>query len=116
MVDALTYRIQKARTAASVGDINFLGEKAKGVFIVITLHVRSSRKETGTLNEDMFKLETGGCGAVFNRRLHKPAYSDTWEAAGTSQYNAFISTDEAVQQLDFNGPEDEISCDDVRVD
>jgi|GEM_PF-5741893 len=45
-----------------------------------------------------------------------PAYSDTWEAAGTYQYNAFISTDEAVQQLDFNGPENEISCDDVRVD
>ncbi len=46
----------------------------------------------------------------------KPAYSDTWEAAGAYQYNAFISTDEAVQQLDFNGPEDEISCDKVRVD
>ncbi len=43
-----------------MGDVNYLGEKAKGVFIVITLHVRSSRKETGTLNEGMFELEAGG--------------------------------------------------------
>jgi hypothetical protein len=55
-------------------------------------------------------------GSIDQESPPEPAYSDTWEAAGSYQYNAFFSTDDTVQQLDFNGPEGEIGCDDVRVD
>jgi hypothetical protein len=44
-----------------------------------------------------------------------PAGSDTWEAAGTYQFNAFFDKDLRVQQLDFNGPKDELACAIIRI-
>jgi len=58
-VDAITYRLKRATTAATVGDPTLLGERAKGVFVIITLHAKSNRKETGTFSQDMFKLVVG---------------------------------------------------------
>ncbi len=43
-----------------------------------------------------------------------PNGSDTWQAAGTFQFNAFYSTRLTVQQLDFNGPEGKLACPTIR--
>lgn len=59
-VDAISYRIKNATTASTVGDPNFLGETAKGVYIIVTLNAKSYRKETGTFTTDVFKIYAGG--------------------------------------------------------
>ena len=43
-----------------------------------------------------------------------PNGSDTWQAAGTYQFNAFYSTKLTVQQLDFNGPDNKLGCENPR--
>jgi hypothetical protein len=45
----------------------------------------------------------------------EPQGSDTWEAPGSYQFNSFYNPDLDVQQLDFNGPKDEIGCPVIRV-
>lgn len=45
----------------------------------------------------------------------EPAGSDTWEAPGSYQFNAFYDTSLHVQQLDFNGPTKRLPCKEIRV-
>lgn len=44
-----------------------------------------------------------------------PAGSDTWEAPGTYQFNAFYDRSQRVQQLDFSGPERKLGCAAIRI-
>jgi hypothetical protein len=44
-----------------------------------------------------------------------PAGSDTWEAPGSYQFNAFYDPSLHVQQLDFGGPDSELPCATTRV-
>lgn len=50
-----------------------------------------------------------------DRRPPEPVGSDTWEAPGTHQYNAFYDRNLRVQQLDLNGPDDAIRCSPERI-
>jgi hypothetical protein len=45
----------------------------------------------------------------------EPAGSDTWEAPGSYQFNAFFDTSLRVQQLDFSGPSRSLPCSLIRV-
>jgi hypothetical protein len=54
-------------------------------------------------------------GKVENAAPPEPAGSDTWEAPGTYQFNAFFDLDLRVQQLDFGGPAPRLSCPSIRV-
>jgi hypothetical protein len=53
-----------------------------------------------------------------NGKINSPpeaAGSDTWEAPGSYQFNAFYDTNLRVQQLDFEGPARLLSCPAIRV-
>jgi hypothetical protein len=56
------------------------------------------------------EIELNDQGENVNEGPPLPLGSDTWEAAGTYQFNAFFDTNERMQQLDFAGPESEIDC------
>jgi hypothetical protein len=45
----------------------------------------------------------------------EPQGSDTWQAPGSYQFNAFYDPALHVQQLDFNGPKSALPCSDSRV-
>lgn len=60
-VDALTWRLESARTATELGDQTYgLGEKANGVFVIVKLKVTSDHDESVTLTDSVVKLETEG--------------------------------------------------------
>lgn len=59
-VDALTWRVQGVRTAATLGDPGAFGEKADGRFVVVKLSVTSNHDEAVTLSDSMVKLEVEG--------------------------------------------------------
>jgi len=48
-------------------------------------------------------------------RPPEAAGSDTWEAPGSYQFNAFYDTNLRVQQLDFGGPAGDLPCAAIRV-
>jgi hypothetical protein len=53
-----------------------------------------------------------------NGKINSPpeaAGSDTWEAPGSYQFNAFYDTNLRVQQLDFEGPPRTLPCAAIRV-
>lgn len=60
-------------------------------------------------------LHIGARGQVENNAPPVPAGSDTWEAPGSYQFNAFYDRSLHVQQLDFSGSEQELPCPVVRV-
>lgn len=60
MVDALVYRLTDSKAVTSIGDKDFLGAQADGVFIVVTVKVHSERQESGTLGTDVFQLQVDG--------------------------------------------------------
>jgi hypothetical protein len=60
-------------------------------------------------------VKIGPDGQNENEGPPTPAGSDTWEAPGTYQFNAFFDKDLRVQQLDFNGPKDELPCAIIRI-
>jgi len=60
MVDALVYRLTPAKAVKEIGDPEFLGATADGVFIVASVKVHSQRQESGTLTSDVFQLEVDG--------------------------------------------------------
>lgn len=60
-VDALTWRVTSVRTAKTIGDQQYgLGAKASGRFVIVKLHVDSSKNESATLTDDVVHLETNG--------------------------------------------------------
>ena len=61
-------------------------------------------------------LHIGARGQVENHAPPAPAGSDTWEAPGSYQFNAFYDPSLHVQQLDFSGSEQELACPIVRVE
>ncbi len=50
-----------------------------------------------------------------NEAPPQAAGSDTWEAPGSYQFNAFYDRSLHVQQLDFGGPGRELPCAAIRV-
>lgn len=58
-VDALTWSIERTRTASTLGDQKYgLGEKADDTFLIVTLKVRSHKNESATLSDNSIKLES----------------------------------------------------------
>lgn len=54
-------------------------------------------------------------GEDVNPKPPMPAGSDTWEAPGSFQFNAFFDSSLRLQQLDFGGPAAELPCAATRV-
>lgn len=83
-VDALTWRITSASTAATLGDQQYgLGEKANGVFAVVKLHVASDRNDSATLSDDVIMLKVGN-------RSYKPDNDGTVAAIGAGDEPFFL--------------------------
>jgi hypothetical protein len=60
-VDALYWKVTKARTAAELGDQQYgLGAKADGRFVIVDLRVRSAKSESVTLTDEVVQLDAGG--------------------------------------------------------
>ena len=53
-----TYTVTNVRTTDTLGDPDFLGERADGTFVVVSLKLRNNKDETKTFMEANAKLET----------------------------------------------------------
>ncbi len=60
-VDQLTWRVSGSPyTSATLGDNEYTGATANGVFVVVPMTVRNGKNETVTVNSSMVKLVAGG--------------------------------------------------------
>jgi hypothetical protein len=82
-VDALTYRLMSAKSAATIGDTDYLGEKANGVYVILDVKVTSQKTESATLTDNVFKLEVDG-------KTYDPDTSGTVAAVGDGQEPFFL--------------------------
>jgi hypothetical protein len=60
-------------------------------------------------------IQPNNAGENENEAPPEAAGSDTWETAGTYEFNAFFDPSLHVQQLDFSGPAKELDCGTTRV-
>ena len=61
VVDQLTWRVTGSPySAATLGDNEYTGATANGVFVVVPMTVRNGKNETVTVNASMLKLVAGG--------------------------------------------------------
>lgn len=61
VVDNLTWRVQSAYTASTLGSSNeFAKEDAKGTFVVVAVSVKNNNKETANITSGMIKLISKG--------------------------------------------------------
>lgn len=85
-VDALTYRLLDATTSPTIGDTEYgFGETANGVYVILTVKVKSNKDESATLTDSVFKLDVGG-------NTYDPDNSGTVAAVGDGQEPFFLET------------------------
>jgi opacity protein-like surface antigen len=84
-VDALTYRLVSASRSSTIGDPNVFGEKANGVYVILTIKVKSNKDESATLTDSVFKLEVNG-------NTYDPDNAGTVAAVGNGQEPFFLET------------------------
>jgi hypothetical protein len=53
-----TYKVTAVKTTDTIGDPDFLGERADGVFVIVNLELTNNKDETKTFLEANAKLET----------------------------------------------------------
>jgi hypothetical protein len=53
-----TYKVTSVKTTDTIGDPNFLGERADGTFVVVNLELTNNKDETKTFLDSSAKLKT----------------------------------------------------------
>jgi hypothetical protein len=53
-----SYKVTKVRTAKTLGDPEFLGERANGKFVIVNLAITNHKNETKTFTSSTAKLKT----------------------------------------------------------